>query len=64
MSGRIKESSITLVFKCLANSTSNIEKTHDPTGLNLKVQNCVQQSIRPNSDLDLQLSRFKLAKNL
>lgn len=58
------EKYITLVFKCLANPTSNIEKTHDVTGLlNLKVQNYVQQSIRPNDDLDLQLSRLEHDKN-
>jgi hypothetical protein len=36
---------MTFVFKCLANSTFNLEKRHDITGLlNLKTQNCVQRS--------------------
>jgi hypothetical protein len=57
---KIKEKPITFVFKHLTNSTLNIEETHDLTELlNLKFQ----RSVRPNDDLDLQLSRFKHDKN-
>jgi hypothetical protein len=48
----------------LANSTSNIDKTHDLTLLNIKFRIVCSNESGPNDDLDLQLSRFKLAKYL